>query len=100
MGLAVLPDRLVSELNDLEMKMTAEDIAAQHQLSDNPDKFEYLLKVLKDMNLSANSEPREALRAAVGMVFTQGLEHCGVYDVSISGQMGVERFISRINSGV
>lgn len=97
MGLAVLPDRLVGELAALEAFM--ENMAAVSELPEQVRKFSHLMAQLKGLGLSAGKPPREALRQAVGAVFTQGLEHCGVYGVDEPGRAGVRRFLRMVNSG-
>ncbi len=99
MGLAVLPDRLVGELQDLAAWFTAVDPSGEPVLPEALEKFAYLLHVLKGLAIPAGTAPGKALEQAVSAVFLQGLEHCGVYGVGEAGQRGVRRFIDAINSG-
>lgn len=98
MGLAVLPDRLISELNGLKKLMKGKKPPERSDLSKELQKFDHLLNVLQQMDLAENIGSWEALQTAVGMIFVQGLEHCGVYAATTAGQSGMQRFINEINS--
>lgn len=100
MGLAVLPDRLVPELEALEALIAGHHLPAASELPEALKKFDYLLTCLGAMELTGDITPQEALRRAVGHVFVQGMEHCGVYSTGSSGSVGIRRFIQAINSGV
>lgn len=96
MGLAVLPDRLIPELEELAALMTGPKLAAPGSLPASPEKFSYLLQTMDALNLPADTASEEALRQAVGAVFTAGLEHCGVYSTDQAGQNGLQRFLEAI----
>ncbi len=98
MGLAVLPDRLVSEMKDLEMQMAGKETLEPDALPEAHNKFAYLLKVLQEKGFVENNTFGEALKMAIGEVFVRGLEHCGVYGAGEDGQYGVKKFLDSINA--
>ena len=113
MGLAVLPARLLQEMEDLKAVILAgEDPAAAAHLSAHADWAKEILEkypAYQPENLyaakasgagSAASPSKEELdriiEAEIGLVFAKVLEHAGVYKDTEEGREAFRRFTSQI----
>ena len=95
MGLAVLPSRLKSELADLAKAIVAgADIRKDEVLEKHADWVdEFMPKYAGKVN---ENTVMEILEKEVGIVFSQVLEHAGVYKRDEDGQKAFDRFIEEI----
>lgn len=93
MGLAVLPGRLLNELNDIKSflnnSLSIEEIKEYHK-----PWASYLKDKIKEENLSIN----EFINKEVGNKFVKVLEDCGVFKLTPQGIDGFKKFINSINS--
>lgn len=87
MGLAVLPARLESELQEVIRFLEGKDfeIAPMHQ------------EWAKALKRSLTGDARAHVRQAVGEKFLKGLEDCSVYKQDEGGYAGVIRFVETVN---
>ncbi len=96
MGLAVLPSRLKSELADLAKAIVSgADIRKDEVLEKHADWVEEFLpkyegKVNEDTIM-------DIIEKETGMVFSQVLEHAGVYKRDEEGQKAFDRFINSLS---
>ena len=94
MGLAVLPGRLEKELATLEAALangadlSADPLTASHAAWAQAIKEKYPDLLSRDIG--------EVLRAEVGAVFEQVLEHAGVFKRDASGRAAFDRFIASV----
>ncbi len=94
MGLAVLPARLKKELADLETAiLNGADIFADEALA----KHGHWVQELRTQYTFTQENITEILLKEVGMVFSQVLEHAGVYQRNASGKAAFLRFIQFVN---
>lgn len=94
MGLAVLPSRLVEELEAL-----AEGIINGSDLEADPRTVahaEWAKKVVAEHSELNADNVREILREEVGKVFVTVLEHAGVYKRDESGMKAFDRFMAQL----
>lgn len=93
MGLAVLPGRLLNELNDIKKflnnSLNLEDIKEYHR----PWAC-YLENKFKEENLSID----EFVNKELGNKFVRVLEDCGVFKLNAQGIEGFKKFINHINN--
>ena len=93
MGLAVLPGRLLNELNDIKSflnnSLSIEEIKEYHK-----PWASYLKDKIKEENLSID----EFINKEVGNKFVKVLEDCGVFKLTPQGIDGFKKFINSINS--
>jgi UDPglucose--hexose-1-phosphate uridylyltransferase len=89
MGLAVLPARLKDQMTAI-----SQSVFNEQPLTEDLKDFEALAK---------NIEKKHTLEAtlavtqeAVGMLFVEGLCHCGVFKLNESGKEGLKRFVESI----
>lgn len=92
MGLAVLPSRLLHELESIE-HCILQDIALPDALSSHKPWFQHLRTAYR--NLSAQ-ELHIKIKDEVGHIFEQVLEDAGVYKQDAKGQKGFLRFIKTL----
>ncbi len=93
MGLAVLPSRLKQELADLADALAAgRDLRADAVLEKHADWAEELKK---QYTFTAENA-MEILQKEVGVVFSQVLEHAGVYKCNPEGRAAFLRFINSV----
>ena len=90
MGLAILPSRLVFELDQLaDAIVNGKDIRANEAIekhADWVDEFKGKYEKIDDTNVM------KILQDEVGLVFSQVLEHAGVYKRDEKGQAAFDRF--------
>ena len=95
MGLAVLPARLKGELADLQEAILAHrDISADPRLAPHAP-------WVADMERRYTFTPENItgiIQTEVGLIFSQVLEHAGVYSRDARGQAAFSRFIDYVNS--
>ena len=106
MGLAVLPARLLQEMEDLKAAILAgEDIAGVPGLAAHADWAKEILEKYPDYapeKIAEGEKPsKEALdgiiEAEIGLVFAKVLEHAGVYKDTEEGRAAFHRFIGSLN---
>ncbi len=94
MGLAILPSRLVSEMDQLaDAIVNGKDIRANEAIekhADWVDEFRSKYDVIDDTNVM------KILQDEVGLVFSKVLEHAGVYKRDAEGQAAFDRFTATI----
>ena len=93
MGLAVLPARLKTELEDLAAALIeGRDIRSIGHLEKHADWAEELRK---QYTFTAENA-MDILKTEVGRVFAQVLEHAGVYKCTPEGRAAFRRFIASV----
>ena len=94
MGLAVLPSRLKSELEQLAGAILAkEDIRRNEVLEKHADWVDAFLPAYDDVN---PDNVMDIIQKEVGIVFGKVLEHAGVYKRDDEGRAAFRRFIESI----
>lgn len=94
MGLAVLPSRLVEELEALaEGIINGSDLEADPRTAAHA---EWAKKVVAEHSELNADNVREILREEVGKVFVTVLEHAGVYKRDESGMKAFDRFMAQL----
>ena len=95
MGLAVLPSRLLTELDILKDAMlSGADLRADERTASHADWAEDILK-----RRAFNAENAEAvLQEEVGAVFEKVLEDAGVFKRDDAGRAAFRRFLDSVNS--
>ena len=94
MGLAVLPSRLKSELEQLAGAILAkEDIRRNEVLEKHADWVDAFLPAYDDVN---PDNVMDIIQKEVGIVFGKVLEHAGVYKRDDEGRAAFQRFIESI----
>lgn len=95
MGLAVLPSRLKEEMRILgEKTVNGEDLYADEMTAKHADWVNEWRKNYSDIN-SENIDG--IIKAEVGKVFAEVLEHAGVYKRDENGKAAFLRFIENVN---
>ena len=92
MGLAVLPSRLKKELSDL-----ADALVTNAPITGELEKHGPWAEELKKQYTFTKENAPAILRAEVGKVFAQVLEHAGVFKRTPVGQAAFGRFIDAVN---
>ena len=89
MGLAILPPRLETELEEVEKYLLEEEneIASYHKTWADSIKTNYRL---------TKENVNEVVQKEVGLVFKRGLEDAGVFKRDEQGQAGFKRFIDTL----
>ena len=96
MGLAVLPARLQDELEHLkEAMLEGRDITGDGELGKHADWVEELKVKYGSFERSTIDK---VIEDEVGLVFSQVLEHAGVYKRTVEGQEAFGRFIDAVNA--
>ena len=94
MGLAVLPSRLVEELDAVaDAVIKGKDMAANEKTSAHKIWAE---EVVRNHPEISSSNVEDILRQEVGKVFVNVLEHAGVYKRDESGRKAFCRFVNQI----
>lgn len=94
MGLAILPSRLVNELDMLgDAILSSKDIRSIPEIEKHADWAEEIMKKYSDIN---SSNVSSILETEVGLVFSKVLEHAGVYKRTPEGQAAFGRFVSTL----
>lgn len=97
MGLAILPGRLKTEFKELaEAIMTGRDIRADENLNKHADWIDQLKKKYSSFAGLAEDAIIEIIKKETGIVFSQVLEHAGVYKCNEEGLAAFERFVQSI----
>lgn len=100
MGLAVLPSRLKSELEQLADAIIAkEDIRCNEVLEKHADWVdEFLPKydIVRQGNTATKENVMDIIKKETGIVFGKVLEHAGVYKRDDAGKAAFQRFIDSI----
>lgn len=93
MGLAVLPGRLIEEMNQLTEYMKTDELDGKALQDERTAKH---VTWAKQMNMAENEDIEERLRQEVGKRFSTVLEHAGVFKRTQAGQEAFTRFIKQI----
>ncbi len=94
MGLAILPSRLVSELDQLaDAIVNGKDIRANEAIEKHADWVDEFRSKYEEIN---DTNVMKILQDEVGLVFSKVLEHAGVYKRDVEGQAAFDRFTSTI----
>ena len=94
MGMAILPARLLTEMQDLEKAILAgDDLRKDPALEKHADWAEAFMKQYDDINEDNISE---IIRLEMGKVFARVLEDAGVYKRTPEGQAAFDRFIATL----
>ena len=97
MGLAVLPARLVGELEAVNEAMcTGADLRANPLTEAHADWAEEILA--KYGRTDDREKNMTILKEEVGKVFAKVLEHAGVYKRTAEGKEAFRRFIAAVNA--
>ena len=95
MGLAVLPARLKTEMADLAKAIiSGADIENDAELSKHAEWAKAIKAKYSDIN---ENNVDGILKTEIGIVFSQVLEHAGVYKQTEKGIEAFERFITSVN---
>ena len=98
MGLAVLPARLRTEMQDLNAAIRqGADIRADETLEKHADWVDELKVKYPDLAAKSEEELAEVLQKEIGIVFAKVLEHAGVYKRTDEGQAAFLRFVDEVN---
>ncbi len=94
MGLAVLPARLKSELEEL-----AQALVEKQDISQNPnlEKHAPWAKELQKQYTFTHENVHTILQKEVGLIFAKVLEHAGVYAQNETGKAAFLRFVNAVN---
>lgn len=91
MGLAVLPARLKTEMEQLEAAILAKvDIKKDEALAIHADWAEEVMNKHPEMN---EDNIHDIIQEEIGIVFAKVLEHAGVYKRDVAGKEAFMRFI-------
>lgn len=94
MGLAILPSRLVSELEQLsDAIVNKKDIRANDAIEKHADWVEEFLPKYDKID---DTNVMKILQDEIGLVFSKVLEHAGVYKRDVKGQAAFDRFIAAL----
>ena len=92
--MAILPARLLTEMQDLEKAILAgDDLRKDPALEKHADWAEAFMKQYDDINEDNISE---IIRLEMGKVFARVLEDAGVYKRTPEGQAAFDRFIATL----
>lgn len=93
MGLAVLPSRLKKEMADLAKAMVnGEDIFANEELAKHSE-WADMIKAKYDVNADNIDE---IIKDEIGIVFTEILEQCGVFERTEKGKAQFVKFLESV----
>ncbi len=94
MGLAVLPSRLKTEMAELAKAMiNGDDISNNEKLSKH---YEWSEMIKAKHNITADNID-DILKEEIGIVFTEILEQCGVFDRTDEGKKQFVKFLENVN---
>ncbi len=94
MGLAVLPSRLVEELDAVaDALIFGADMSLNEKTASHKEWAEEIKKAYPELN---KENVQEILRSEVGKVFATVLEHAGVYRRNAEGMAAFDRFVAQI----
>jgi UDPglucose--hexose-1-phosphate uridylyltransferase len=97
MGLAVLPSRLVSEMDVLaDLLISGEDVAANEKCASHAKWAKELKAEYGNFADRSKDDVLEILRKEIGKVFTKVLEDAGVYKCTPEGREGFLRFVNSV----
>ena len=92
MGLAILPGRLLLELDILKQALIACDV--EILLSSKLDKHQVWFLELREQSIGLDEkEVEELIQQDVGLKFAEILACCGVYKLDEAGLSGIHRFV-------
>ena len=94
MGLAVLPSRLVEELDAVaDAIIKGSDMAQNEKTAAHKDWAEEVVRNHSEIN---STNVNEILKQEVGKVFVNVLEHAGVYKRDTQGRKAFDKFMNQI----
>ena len=94
MGLAVLPSRLVEELDAVkDAIINKKDMSLNEKTASHKEWAEEIIKTHPEIN---GENVEEIIRQEVGKVFVTVLEHAGVYKRDEAGMEAFDRFIAKL----
>ena len=98
MGLAVLPSRLKSEMEQLaDAILEGKDIRSNEVLEKHADWVDGFLPAYKEKGITITKENAEdILKEEVGQVFARVLEDAGVYKCTPQGREAFDRFLGTV----
>ncbi|WP_163528585.1 UDP-glucose--hexose-1-phosphate uridylyltransferase [Halobacillus ihumii] len=97
MGLAVLPGRLVEEMDVLSQYMIEDELDTKGYEDERTAKHVDWAKRIKAENGHVNTQTiKQILRQEIGKTFSTVLEHAGVFKRSTEGQEGFRHFLSEV----
>ncbi|MBU9712839.1 UDP-glucose--hexose-1-phosphate uridylyltransferase [Evansella tamaricis] len=97
MGLAVLPGRLIDELNEIEKALLSENPEKEIWNRESITKHrEWALQLLEKYPNLNQDNCGQILQVEVGKVFSNVLEHAGVFKRDSKGQMAFRTFIESL----
>jgi UDPglucose--hexose-1-phosphate uridylyltransferase len=97
MGLAVLPGRLLDELEVLKDALAKRDVSILEKTGLDKHKAWYGELEMGVDGLKA-AQIEELIKQSVGLKFTEILECCGVFKLDDEGLAGIERFVGDATS--
>jgi UDPglucose--hexose-1-phosphate uridylyltransferase len=99
MGLAVLPGRLENELDIIANILSGNIAYSKESALDNEDIskhvpwIENMMEKYKDIKLE---EAKVIVKEEVGRIFSNVLEHAGVFKRNEKGQKGLQKFLNSV----
>ena len=94
MGLAVLPARLLTEMEDLKKAiLSGEDLRSNPTLEPHADWAEDIIARRKDLSAETIDG---IIEDEIGQVFAKVLECCGVFKQTETGLAGFEKFVESV----
>ena len=95
MGLAVLPARLKNELSLLKDALIKRipDISDNENISKHSDWYKYLLSKYDTIT---EENAYEILQKEVGIIFSQVLDHAGVFKRNDKGMAAFDKFVASL----
>ena len=97
MGLAVLPARLLGEMDLLGQTICAgRDVDEVPELAAHASWAKDVLARHAGLSSATPAVVEQVLQDEIGLVFAQVLEHCAVFDVSEAGQTAFARFVAYV----
>ncbi len=95
MGLAVLPSRLKYEMNKLaDALVNHKDIKNDEELGKH---YEWAEMIKAKYSINADNV-QDILKQEIGLVFTEILEQCGVFERTEKGKAQFIRFLETVQS--
>lgn len=99
LGLAVLPARLIDELEIIKTSLTTkkDDIYNYEDMKIHYSWYEEIK--IKNKNINVNNVDN-IVKNEVGNVFTKVLEHCGVFKWNDEGKQAIQRYIDSLKLSI
>ncbi len=94
MGLAVLPARLLGEMEELKKAML--DGADIHEIPSIAAHADWADEILAKRSGLTPENIDQVIEEEIGLVFSEVLEHCGVFKDNEAGRAGFRRFAESV----